>query len=150
MTSERTAKTLRSPFLSILQYNRPYWREYLAGSLLSAIFVLIGLAMPLVVRSVVAQFENNTMTPRFLLLYFIGLLCVGAGTGLARYWERTLIIGASRKSEYDLRNDLFEHVQILSQEFFHRTQTGDIMAGPPTISTTSACSSAPASWAQST
>jgi ATP-binding cassette subfamily B protein len=128
MTSERTAKTLRSPFLSILQYNRPYWREYLAGSLLSAIFVLIGLAMPLVVRSVVAQFENNTMTPRFLLLYFIGLLCVGAGTGLARYWERTLIIGASRKSEYDLRNDLFEHVQILSQEFFHRTQTGDIMA----------------------
>jgi ATP-binding cassette subfamily B protein len=128
MTSERTAKTLRSPFLSILQYNRPYWREYLAGSLLSAIFVLIGLAMPLVVRSVVAQFTNNTMTPRFLFLYFIGLLCVGAGTGLARYWERTLIIGASRKSEYDLRNDLFERVQILSQEFFHRTQTGDIMA----------------------
>ena len=128
MTSERIAKTLRSPFLSILQYNRPYWRKYLAGSLLSAIFVLIGLAMPLVVRSVVAQFENNTMTPRLLFLYFIGLLCVGAGTGLARYWERTLIIGASRKSEYDLRNDLFEHVQTLSQEFFHRTQTGDIMA----------------------
>lgn len=118
----------KSPFLSILQYNRPYWKEYLAGSFLSAIFVLVGLAMPMVIRAVVGRFEHNTMTPHLLFLYFAGLLAVGAGTGVARYWERTLIIRASRRSEYDLRNDLFRRVQSMSQEFFHRTQTGDIMA----------------------
>ena len=128
MISRQTTQTLRSPFRAILQYNRPYWRDYLVGSGLSALFVLIGLAMPLVVRAVVGQFENNTMTPRLLLMYFLGLLGVGAATGVARYWERTLIIRASRKSEYDLRNDLFGRLQVLPQEFFHRTQTGDIMA----------------------
>jgi ATP-binding cassette subfamily B protein len=117
-----------SPFLSILHYNRPYWREYLIGGLLAGIFVLVGLAIPLVLRAVVAQFESNTVTGRSLWLYFAGLIAIAIGTGLARYWERTLIIGASRKSEYDLRNDLFRHVQRLSQEFFHRMATGDIMA----------------------
>jgi len=128
MTSPLTTQRPKSPFLTILWYNRPYWKEYLAGSLLSAVFVLIGLAMPLVIRAVVGQFESGTMTPGFLLLYFVGLLSVGAVTGVSRYWERTLIIGASRKCEYDLRNDLFRRVQVLSQDFFHRTQTGDIMA----------------------
>ena len=88
----------------------------------------MGLALPLVIRAVVAQFENGTMTVSRLALYFVGLLAVAVGTGVARYWERTLMIGASRKCEYDLRNDLFRHVQTLSQEFFHRVQTGDIMA----------------------
>ncbi len=128
MTSETKTPRQRSPLLSIIQYNRRYWREYLIGSLLSAVFVLIGLAMPLVIRAVVRQFENNAMTPRLLTVYFVGLIAVGLVTGVARYWERTLLIGASRKSEYDLRNDLFARIETLSQDFFHRTQTGDIMA----------------------
>ena len=116
------------PFRTILRYNAPYWREYLIGAALAAFFVVIGLAMPLVIRAVVGSFEKNTMTVSLLFLYFCGLLAVEISTGFARYWERTLIIGASRKCEYDLRNDFFRHVQTLSQDFFHRTQTGDIMA----------------------
>ena len=116
------------PFVTILRYNLPYWKEYLTGSVLAAIFVIVGLLLPLVIRAVVARFENGVMTLRLLFLYFLGLLAVAVGTGIARYWERTLIIGASRKCEYDMRNDLFHHIQSLSQDFFHRTQTGDIMA----------------------
>jgi ATP-binding cassette subfamily B protein len=124
----RDLKRLPSPFRSILHYNLPFWKEYLAGGALSATFVLVGLAMPLVIRAVVAGFKNNRMTVFWLGAYFAGLLAVALVTGVARYWERILIIGASRKCEYDLRNDLFHHVQRLSQDFFHRTQTGDIMA----------------------
>lgn len=117
-----------SPFRTILRYNRPYWREYLAGSLLATCFVTIDLALPLVIRSVVGRFENNTVNVRLLALYFTVLLAIAAGAGIARYFERTLIIRASRKCEFDLRNDFFRHVQVLSQDFFHRTRTGDIMA----------------------
>jgi ATP-binding cassette subfamily B protein len=116
------------PFKTILRYNAPYWREYAIGALLSAVFVVVGLAMPLVIRGVVGRFEDNTMALGHLWRYFWGLLAVAVGTGLARFWERKLIIGASRKSEYDFRNDFFRHVQLLSQDFFNRTQTGDLMA----------------------
>ena len=116
------------PFLTLLRYNAPYWRSYLGGALLAAGFVGIGLAVPFVIRAAVARFENQTMTHALLLRYFLLLLGIAAVTGLARYWQRTWMIRASRKFEYDLRNDYFEHIQRLSPEFYHRTKTGDIMA----------------------
>ncbi|HUW61511.1 MAG TPA: ABC transporter ATP-binding protein [Candidatus Bathyarchaeia archaeon] len=116
------------PFFTILRYNRPYLKSYLAGAILSVFFVVIGLGLPFVVRGVVGSFVEGRVTPRLLWLYFAGLLAIAVATGFARYWERMLIIRASRKCEYDLRNDYFRHIQTLSQNFFHRTQTGDLMA----------------------
>jgi len=77
-------------------------------------------------------------------------LTIAAATGVGRYFQRSLMIRASRKCEFDLRNDYFRHVQRLGQDFFHRTKTGDIMAAPSTTSTTSASSSGRASWAPGT
>lgn len=116
------------PFRTILAYNRPYWREYLVGSLLSAVFVGVGLCMPLVIRAMVARFQAGSMNSTILGNYFLMLLAIAFGTGIARYWERKLMIGASRKCEFDMRNDFFRHLQTLSQDFYHRTQTGDLMA----------------------
>lgn len=116
------------PFLSILRYNRPYLRDYALGGAMSAVYVLVGLAPPLVVRRVVQGFEEGWMAYRSLAIYFGVLVGIGLVTGVARYYQRMLMIRASRKFEYDLRNDYFRHVQRLSQRFFHRTQTGDIMA----------------------
>jgi ATP-binding cassette subfamily B protein len=116
------------PFLTFLRYNRPYWREYLAGAVLSVLYVLIGLLTPLIIRQVVTGFEAQTMTMQVLTAYFAALVGIALATGVARYWQRIFMIGASREFEYDLRNDYFRHVQHLSQDFFHRIQTGDIMA----------------------
>ena len=41
---------------------------------------------------------------------------------------RVIIIGISRDIEFDLRNDLFRHLVKLSQDFYARYRTGDIMA----------------------
>lgn len=116
------------PFLSLLRYNQPYWRAYSGGMALAFVFMFVGLAMPLVVRSVIHRFEINTMTSSALLLYFGVLIVIALVSCAGRFCERMLIIRASRKFEYDLRNDYFEHVQGLSRSFFHRTKTGDIMA----------------------
>lgn len=115
-------------FRTILAYNRPYGRDYAIGALLALAFVVIDLAMPLVIRTVVNQFEHDAMTSTLLLLYFVLLLVIAVSTGVGRYYQRMLMIGASRKCEYDLRNDFFRHVQRLGQDFFHRMKTGDVMA----------------------
>jgi len=116
------------PFYSLLRYNAVYWREYLIGAVLSFFFVIVGLLPPLIIGHVIDGLVNRTLQPGMLLLFVSVILGVAAVTGIARYFQRTFMIGASRAFEYDLRNDVFRHVQRQSQSFFHKYQTGDIMA----------------------
>jgi ATP-binding cassette subfamily B protein len=57
-----------------------------------------------------------------LILLFT--LCVG----VARFFMRSWIIGASRDIELSFRNDLFAKFQSLSPSFYDRQRTGDLMA----------------------
>jgi len=41
---------------------------------------------------------------------------------------RKIMIGVSRDIEYDLRNDLYRHMQLLSQSYYNRMYTGDLMS----------------------
>lgn len=60
---------------------------------------------------------------------YAGLLVAAAAAGGAfLYLQRWLIIGASRRIEYDLRADIFRHMQALDQSYFGREKTGEIMA----------------------
>jgi ATP-binding cassette subfamily B protein len=58
-----------------------------------------------------------------------GLIVLAAIIGGAfRYGMRELMNGVSRWIEYDLRNDLFTHLETLDSAYFAQTRTGDIMA----------------------
>ncbi|HNR32310.1 MAG TPA: ABC transporter ATP-binding protein [Candidatus Hydrogenedentes bacterium] len=116
------------PFLSLLRYNRPYWNEYAGGAALSLLHAALGAVMPLVVRGVVGAFESGAITYGRLGGLVGGLVGVFVIAGVGRYFQRTLMINASRKFEYDLRNDYYRRVLTLSRAFFNRTSTGDIMA----------------------
>jgi len=70
--------------------------------------------------------EGKSMSHLFV---FAGLT-IGiqlADSGL-RYITRVFVSGSSRKIEYDLRNDVYSHIQSLDQKFFQDSQTGDLMA----------------------
>jgi ATP-binding cassette, subfamily B, multidrug efflux pump len=45
-----------------------------------------------------------------------------------RYFSRTLVFNAAREIEYELRGDIFAHLERLPQSFYHRWRTGDIMS----------------------
>lgn len=48
--------------------------------------------------------------------------------GALRYVSRTSIFNVAREIEYEIRNDLFDHLQRLPQSFFQRWRTGDLMS----------------------
>ncbi|MEE2673686.1 MAG: ABC transporter ATP-binding protein [Myxococcota bacterium] len=56
------------------------------------------------------------------------LLGVSLGGAVLRYFSRTLIFNAAREVEYEMRNDLFAHLQRLPQSFYFRWHTGDLMS----------------------
>ncbi len=84
-------------------------------------------ALPLVIK-----FGVDSLTRGFkisVLLELAGLLVVlSLLKGVFQYWMRVIIIGISRDIEFDLRNDLFKRLITLSQDFYGRFRTGDIMA----------------------
>lgn len=48
--------------------------------------------------------------------------------GVFLFFTRQTLIVMSRKVEYDLRNDLYAHLQELSLSYYRRNRTGDLMA----------------------
>ncbi|MDF2802179.1 MAG: transporter related [Anaerocolumna sp.] len=71
---------------------------------------------------------------------------------LGRFGWRFFIFGSARRIEYDLRNDMFAHLETLSMGYYNRNKTGDLMAhftndlnairmftGPAVITTFDAC-----------
>jgi len=109
----------------------PYLRRYRRGlSLGIASLVmkdLLAVSLPVVIKrgvdSLNAGFQIRIVLELAALL--IGLALV---KGIFQYWMRVIIIGISRDIEFDLRNDLFRHLVELSQDFYARYRTGDIMA----------------------
>jgi ATP-binding cassette subfamily B multidrug efflux pump len=66
---------------------------------------------------------------RWDLLLFPSLIAlVACAQGVFRYFWRTNVFGFSRHIEWDLRNQLFAHLQRLPLAYFQRTKTGDLMS----------------------
>jgi ATP-binding cassette subfamily B multidrug efflux pump len=88
---------------------------------------VLAVALPLVIKhgvdSLTAGFQLRIVLQLAALLIGLSLI-----KGLFQYWMRVIIIGISRDIEFDLRNDLFRRLVELSQDFYGRYRTGDIMA----------------------
>lgn len=63
-----------------------------------------------------------------MLLEFI-LIIVGAAllSGFFTFLMRQTIINVSRYIEYDLKNEVFDHYQLLNLSFYKKNRTGDLM-----------------------
>jgi ATP-binding cassette subfamily B protein len=67
--------------------------------------------------------------PLHELFIFAGLtIAAQVADSALRFVTRVYVSGSSRRIEYDLRNDVYAHIQSLDQKFFHDNQTGDLMA----------------------
>jgi len=56
------------------------------------------------------------------------MIGVSLVAGVGRYWMRELLNGVSRWIEYDLRNDLYTHLERLDSTYYSSVRTGDLMA----------------------
>jgi ATP-binding cassette, subfamily B, multidrug efflux pump len=111
----------------LFPYMKRYWKGYVAGTL--AIFCNNGfwILSPLLIRRIIDDL-NRGVTHGKLLTWCWLLVAVAAGKGIFQFLTRWVVIGISREIEFDLRNDLFRHLEALDPGFYQRTRTGDIMA----------------------
>lgn len=83
--------------------------------------------LPLIIR---AAIDALTAGQRLQRIVFFSACLAGLCLlkGIFQYGMRVILIGISRDIEYDLRNDLFRRLILLSPDYFGRNRTGDIMA----------------------
>ncbi|MDT7829749.1 ABC transporter ATP-binding protein [Pricia sp. S334] len=116
------------------KYFKKYWKKLLVGVFITIIARMLQLVMPSYVNksiTVVEQFLDAELAEseaKALLLKFI-LIIVGAAllSGFFTFLMRQTIINVSRYIEKDLKNEVFDHYQLLSLDFYKKNRTGDLM-----------------------
>lgn len=116
------------------KYFKKYWLKLFFGIIITIVARLFQLIMPSYVNNsitVVEQYikaEIEKSTAQELLMEYI-LIIIGAAllSGFFTFLMRQLIINISRYIEYDLKNEIFDHYQKLSLNFYKKNRTGDLM-----------------------
>src|SRR5213592_4677428 len=123
---------LPKSLLPLLPYFKKYRRSYVVGALCvfltNGIWILFAQVIRLAVDDLKQATTNHTTLHHLLSTYALLLLAVAGTKGIFQFLTRWIVIGVSREIEFDLRNDLFRHLESLSYSYYQRTRTGDIMA----------------------
>jgi ATP-binding cassette subfamily B protein len=109
----------------------PYLERYRSGLFWGGLCVLfnngIWILFPQVIRRAINDLHSG-VTRQKLLTYSLAILTIALIKGTFQFLTRWVVIGISRDIEFDLRNDLFAHLERLSYSYYQRNRTGDIMA----------------------
>ncbi|MDX1429492.1 MAG: ABC transporter transmembrane domain-containing protein, partial [Rhodothermales bacterium] len=131
----------------LARLNRFYWkykRLFIPGLLCAVASASFSIMVPMVVRRAVdgiprfvATYQTFESTPAagylftqfFVTLGLFGLviLALSLVSGVFSFLMRQTVVVASRHIEFDLRNELYEHLQKLSRAFYLERPTGDII-----------------------
>ena len=87
----------------------------------------LSLWIPSLLRDAIRAMERNTdlrVIGRFAVL----MIVVALAQAVVRTFSRQVILGASRRIIYDVRNVFFAHLQRLGPSFYDTNRTGDIMS----------------------
>jgi ATP-binding cassette, subfamily B, multidrug efflux pump len=109
----------------------PYFRKYWRGLAFGTVSVLLDNGTWIIFPQVLGWAINGLregITSQKLAWYAAMLVGIALVKGIFRFLTRWVVIGISRDIEFDLRNDLFRHLEGLSWSYYQRTRTGDIMA----------------------
>jgi len=109
----------------------PYLRQRRGALSLGLLALLLttafSVASPWVLRRAIDDLAVD-LTRGKLWQYSAAIVGLVVVEGVFRYWMRMVLIGLSRDVEYELRNDLFEHLTRLAPRYYQDNRTGDLMS----------------------
>lgn len=117
-----------SVFKDLLWYFKEEKKAYLTGIILLLFVAFLQLVPPKVIGMVVDEITDGTLTAGKLGKWIILLATSGLVMYSLRYYWRIMIFGSAVKLSRLLRNRLYAHFTSMSQSFYQKTRTGDLMA----------------------
>jgi ATP-binding cassette subfamily B multidrug efflux pump len=106
---------------------RPYRWDFSIGLLATAVASGLAVLIPLTFREAIDSIVRHGASAP-LLFYGLAAILLTIGKGWGEYLTHQRIAGMGQQIAYDLRNQIFSHLQSLPAAFFDRANTGDIMS----------------------
>jgi ATP-binding cassette subfamily B protein len=125
--SKGRARVDRQLLHRVLGYARPYWGPVALMLLAIVAVALLGLIPPLLIRELI---DNVLPNQDYARLNLLALLMIGIPllSGLIGVVERYLGARVGEGIIFDLREDLYGHLQSMSLRFFTHTKSGEIVS----------------------
>ena len=105
-----------------------YMPAYLFGIVLLMVIDGLQLVTPLIIGSFTDTLMSGNLTPEKIPFYMMAVLGIAIAVAVGRFGWRMTIITTAKKLEYNIRNQLFEHLEKLSLNYYNHHKTGDLMA----------------------
>ncbi|HOZ00374.1 MAG TPA: ABC transporter ATP-binding protein [Candidatus Syntrophosphaera sp.] len=115
-------------FDAILPYLKKTYGKIIWGIVMLILVDLVQLITPRVMQHAIDSIQERTIGNTGLIWLALLIFGLAIAVMVLRYFWRTLIIGNSHLIERYLRQDFYNHLLRLSQNFFNRSHTGDLMA----------------------
>lgn len=106
---------------------KKYKRYFIFGTISLIVVDIVNIFPPLIIKKTIDILPKETHLTR--IVTFAGLfILVSFCQGVCRYLWRMNFIGTSFRCDYDLRMAFFKHIETLSQRFYQKYRTGDLMS----------------------
>lgn len=108
-------------------YLKHYWQSLAWGGVSTILYNVIKVMIPLVIGHAIDDMKHG-VTEAKVMHHGLRLLGLAIFSAIFLYMTRQVVIGVSRKIEFDLRNDMFANLERQSASYYQTHRTGDIMA----------------------
>lgn len=112
----------------MMRYILRHKYQYFGGILTLFVVDFLNLQIPKLTGTITDGLQSQSMGIDGVIRNVFLIFLVGALLALGRFLWRYFIFGAARAIEYEVRNDMFSHLETLSVEYYNEHKTGDLMA----------------------
>jgi len=102
------------------------WR-YAVGAACLLVTASLAMAVPYLLKRAIDAIGHGAPAQQ-VTTYALWIVLIAIAQAVVRTCSRALIFNVGRDVEYDLRNDLFAHLQRLPVAYYQEQQTGDLMS----------------------
>ena len=123
---QSTPKVTKELLLRILSYLRPYWFQLLLVLIAIVLSATVGLLPSIITGRIVDEAlvgRNMTLLIRLLLLAFVTL----AASQIISVLESYINAWISQRIIFDMKNQMYDHLQHMPHSFFATEKQGDII-----------------------
>jgi ATP-binding cassette subfamily B protein len=108
-------------------YLKRYWQSLAWGGVSTVFYNVLKVMIPLIIGHAIDDMKDG-VTEAKVMHHAARLLALAVFSAIFLYITRQVVIGVSRKIEFDLRNDMFANLERQSASYYQTHRTGDIMA----------------------
>ncbi|AFY55617.1 ABC-type multidrug transport system, ATPase and permease component [Rivularia sp. PCC 7116] len=114
-------------FVKLVAYLRPHWRATTLGIVALLIVNGLGAYIPLLIGDCVKKLSEDFDYGQ-IIRYSILIISLTSSMWLIRMASRIWIFGVGRQVEFDLKQQIFEHLLKLEPSYFATNKAGDLIS----------------------